>query len=158
MPIKHATKDKLKDYTVTRCRRKQGCTLNLQGIQPYQRTIVDCDEYRKQVNPDHKICDYIIVCELQKTSVSVIEMKSKTFSATAVKEQLQQGARLAELWLGDEQIDVFLPAMLSSGGHRHQLKELANQRVLFRNTPYPISAKQHHRVTLRQLLQEAEAR
>ena len=158
MAIKQATKDKLKDYTVARCRRKQGCTLNLQGIQPSQRTIVDCDEYRKQVNPDHKLCDYIIVCELQKISVSVIEMKSKTFSATAVKEQLQQGARLAESWLSGEQIDVFLPVMLSSGGHKHQLKQLINQKVLFRNTQYPISVKQHHRVTLRQLLQESEAR
>ena len=122
-------------YIVPRCAPKQSCTVDLRGIQPDERVIVDCDKFIAHRNPGHNMCDYIIACELEGDSVSVIEMKSRGVRASEVKEQLQQGARLAEQWVGNAQVDKFVPILMSRGGGK-ELRVLAKQKVNFQGSKH----------------------
>ena len=143
MSLLESLKSKLGDCVVARCSPKQGCSLNLRGIP--QRVIVDCDKYQQQGRnrqlQNCKICDYIIICELPQTSVSVIEMKSGGVKASDVKEQLSGGAGLAEQWLAGNPIDDFLPVLLLKGGSGQELRVLKKQKVSFRGRAYPIKAE-----------------
>ena len=138
MSLLESLKSKIGDYAVDKCSRQQGCSLDLKEIRPDQRVIVDCDVYIEKRRPNHKLCDYIIFCELPQTSVSVIEMKSGGFSARQVAEQLRGGARLADQWLAGTPID-FLPVLLSNSRKGHELRVLKRQKVLFRGKPHSIT-------------------
>ena len=142
MPLLESLASKIGDYVVDRCSRKQGCSLDLRGIQRDQRRIVDCDVYIEKRRPNHKLCDYIIFCELPQTSVSVIEMKSGGFSARQVAEQLRGGAGLADQWLAETPIDDFIPVLLSNSRKGHELRVLKRQKVFFRGKPHSITKKQ----------------
>ena len=113
----------------------------METIRPQQRAIVDCDKYIAHRDPGHKICDYIIACELGSASVSIIEMKSRGIRATQVKEQLQQGARLAENWIGNTSVDKFVPILLSKGGNGKELRVLAKQKITFQGFMQPIKKR-----------------
>lgn len=140
MPLLESLTSKISGYVVDGCSPKQGCSLDLKEIRRDQRRIVDCDLYIEARRPNHKLCDYIIFCELQQISVSVIEMKSGGVKASDVKEQLSGGARLAEQWLAGNPIDDFLPVLLSKGGSGQELKVLKKQKVSFGGKAYPIKA------------------
>ena len=124
-------------YIVPRCAPKQSCTVDLRGIQPDERVIVDCDLMPTTAS---KICDYIVACELANSSVSVIEMKSRGVRASEVKEQLQQGARLAEQWVGNAQVDKFVPILMSRGGGK-ELRMLAKQKINFQGSKHSESVR-----------------
>ena len=113
----------------------------MEGIRPQQRAIVDCDKYIAHRNPRNSMCDYIIGCELEGDSVSFIEMKSHGVKVSQVKEQLQQGARLAESWIGNTSVDKFAPILLSKGGNAKELRVLARQKITFQGFAQSIRTK-----------------
>ena len=113
----------------------------MEGIRPQQRAIVDCDKYIAHRNPGHNMCDYIIGCELEGDSVSVIEMKSSGVRASQVIEQLQQGARLAEGWIGNTSVDNFAPILLSKSRNSNELKVFARQKITFQGFAQSIKTK-----------------
>lgn len=143
MSLRESLTRKLGDCVVAKCSPKQGCSLDLSEIRLGQRVIVDCDKYQQQSRnrqwQNCKICDYIIICEMQQTSVSVIEMKSGGFSARQVAEQLRGGAGLAEQWLAGNHIDDFRPVLLSNSVNGQELRVLKRQKVSFRGRPYSIT-------------------
>lgn len=127
-------------YIVPRCSPKQGCTVDLREVQPEERVIVDCDKFIAHRNPGHNMCDYIIACELENDSISVIEMKSRGVRASEVREQLQQGARLAEQWVGNARVNKFVPILLSKGGGK-ELRVLAKQKINFQGSEHSESIR-----------------
>ena len=122
-----------------RC-RKEGCSLNLQRIRSNDRAIIDCDEYIEQYRPNHKMCDYIVVCDLGEISIVVVEMKGKAPDASDVAEQLRQGARLAAS-ISQTSGEKFLPLLLHQGINPKESTALKKLKVRFRNKEYAISAK-----------------
>ena len=122
-----------------RC-RKERCSLNFQEIGNDDRAIIDCDEYIEQYRPNHKMCDYIVVCELRETSIVVVEMKGKAPDASDVAEQLRQGARLAAR-ISQTNGEKFLPLLLHQGINPKESTALKKFKVRFRNKEYAISAK-----------------
>lgn len=132
-----------------RC-RKERCSLNLQGIEPDDRAIIDCDEYIEQHHPRHKLCDYIVVCDLGEVAVIVIEMKGKAPDTSDVTEQLNQGARLAAR-INQTNGEKFMPLLLHQGINSKEFNALKKLKVRFRNKEYAISAKRCG-VRLRDLL------
>ena len=151
MTVMEALNNRVPQYTVDRCAPKQACNLNLAGIRRHQRTIVDCDKYISHNNPEHNMCDYIVACELGNESVSVVEMKSRGARASQIKEQLQQGARLAENWIGNTSVDKFMPILLSKGGIGKELRVLAKHKITFQGSDHDIK-KRRCGLVLRDLL------
>ena len=138
MSVIQAIQNGARDYLVESCAPKQGCTLNMGQIRPHQRAIVDCDLMPTRPSP---ICDYIIACELGRSTVSVVEMKSGGFRASEVSAQLSSSSRTVENWLSGVQVDEFLPLLLSKGRNRHEMRVLSRQKVRFRGANYPIESR-----------------
>ena len=151
MTVIQVLRNRAHHYIVNRCTPKRACTLNLANIRHHQRAIVDCDKFISKHNPGHNLCDYIVACELGEESVSVVEMKSRGARVSQIKEQLQQGALLAENWIGNTSVDKFLPILLSKGGNGKELRVLAKHKISFQGTDHDIK-KRRCGVVLRDLL------
>ena len=88
--------------------------------------------------PDGRRCDFVFVGEESRGDsaaawVAPIELKSGAFSASAVAEQLQAGADLADQWLPADASFKFVPVVAHGGGiRREKLKALRKTFVTLR--------------------------
>ena len=139
MPLNDILPTTLRTCLSNRC-RKERCSLNLQDIEPDDRAIIDCDEYIERHHPSHKMCDYIVVCDLGEVWIVAVEMKGKNPDTSDVAEQLNQGARLAAR-IGQADGEKFLPLLLHQGIKSKESVALKKLKVRFRNKDYAISAK-----------------
>lgn len=142
MALKGDIEQRFEDCLTNSC-RQQGCTLNLKGSRPTQRTIIDGDRYIERFNPDHRMCDYIIFRYTSNTSVVVVEMKSGGINARQVSDQLHNGAVLAERAIGSTSVGKFVPLLLHKGLGSMEARVLqrSQYRVTFRGHSYLITAK-----------------
>lgn len=119
---------------VTRC-RKENTTVFLDGA-PTPHAVVDLDSSALGLS-ERRRCDYLFVADAPEAGwVAVIELKSRTFSAEGVIEQLKGGAELADEWLPEAVPVNFRPVLV----HRlqtfgmHRKTELDKWRVQFRGS------------------------
>ena len=117
---------------------KEGCSLDLSGIAPSSRIIVDCDEYIKQRRITEKMCDYIIVSNHCGVSITVVEMKGGRLHAKDVVQQISNGAKLAEAITptADERFQALL--LRRKRINSIEYRTLKKYKVRFRNDRYPI--------------------
>lgn len=118
----------------TEC-RKENTTVLLDGA-PTPHAVVDLDSSTLGLS-ERRRCDYLFVADaLEAGWVAVIELKSRTFSAEGVIEQLEGGAELADEWLPEEVPVNFRPVLVhrlrTFGMHRNT--ELDKWRVQFRGS------------------------
>lgn len=118
----------------TEC-RKENTTVLLDGA-PTPHAVVDLDSSTLDLSGRRR-CDYLFVADAPEAGwVAVIELKSRTFNAEGVIEQLQGGAELADEWLPEAVPVNFRPVLV----HRlqtfgmHRKTELDRWRVQFRGS------------------------
>jgi hypothetical protein len=116
----------------TRC-DKDGCRVGLAEAPPV-RVIVDMDCGALPIPDNWKRCDYLFVGEERNaTWVAPIELKSGRLSVSAVLEQLEGGARTANIWL-PQGVSFQLAPVLAHGKkiHRNDLKVLRSRKIQLR--------------------------
>ncbi len=116
----------------TRC-NKDGCRVSLNGA-PQERVIIDMDCDALQIPDDKKKCDYLFVGEEKNTTwVVPIELKSGRLRAREVLEQLEEGVKMADMWL-PQGISFQLVPVLAHGKriHPHDLKVLRSRKIRLR--------------------------
>ena len=116
----------------TRC-NKDGCRVSLNGA-PQERVVIDMDCETLQIPDDKKKCDYLFVGEEKDTTwVVPIELKSGRLRAREVLEQLEEGIKMADMWL-PQGISFQLVPVLAHGKriHPHDLKVLRSRKIRLR--------------------------
>lgn len=116
----------------TRC-NKDGCRVSLNGA-PQERVIIDMDCEALQIPDDQKRCDYLFVGEESSTTwVVPIELKSGGLRAGEVLEQLEEGVRMADMWLPQGTSFQLVPILAHGKGiHPHELKMLRSGKMQLR--------------------------
>ena len=116
----------------THC-NKDKCRVDLAGA-PQVRVIVDMDCDALSIPNNWKRCDYLFVGEERNaTWVAPIELKSGRFSVSAVLEQLEGGARMANRWLPQGATIQFAPVLAHGKTiHRNDLKVLRDKKLQLR--------------------------
>ena len=115
-----------------RC-NKDGCRVSLKGA-PRERVVIDMDCEALQVSDDQKRCDYLFVGEEDNTTwVVPIELKSGRLRAREILEQLEEGVKMADVWL-PQGISFQLVPVLAHGKriHPHDLKVLRSRKIRLR--------------------------
>ena len=127
----------LRSCLSNRC-SKESCSLDLRGIKPSNRIIIDCDEYIKQRRITQKMCDYIVVHDLRGVSITVVEMKGGRLHAKDVAQQISNGAKLAEAITptAGEHFQALL--LRRKRINSIEYRTLKRYQVRFRNDRYPI--------------------
>ena len=116
----------------TRCDR-DGCRVDLKGA-PKKRVIIDMDCEALPIPANKKRCDYLFVGEDPNTTwVIPIEMKSGGLRASEVLGQLEEGVRVANMWLPQGNSFQFVPVLAHGKGiHRNELKILRSKEIQLR--------------------------
>jgi hypothetical protein len=120
------------DCHETRC-DKDGCRIDLTGAPPMS-VLVDMDCDALSIPNNWKRCDYLFVGEERNaTWVAPIELKSGRLSVSQVLEQLEGGARTANIWL-PQGVSFQLAPVLAHGKtiHRNDLKVLRARKIQLR--------------------------
>lgn len=115
-----------------RC-EKDKCRIDLAEA-PRVRVIVDMDCNVLPIPPAEKRCDYLFVGEDHKeTWVAPIELKSGRLSVSAVLEQLEGGAGMANRWLPQGVTLQFVPVLAHGKKiHRNDLRALRAEKLRLR--------------------------
>ena len=116
----------------THC-NKDKCRVDLAGA-PQAQVIVDMDCDALSIPDDWKRCDYLFVAEDRDAIwVVPIELKSGRLSVSAVLEQLEGGARMANRWLPQGATIQFAPVLAHGKTiHRNALKRLRAKKLQLR--------------------------
>ena len=116
----------------THC-NKDKCRVDLAGA-PQVRVIVDMDCNALSIPNNWKRCDYLFVGEERnETWVAPIELKSGRLSVSAVVEQLEGGARMANRWLPQGATIQFAPVLAHGKTiHRTDLNTLRSKKLQLR--------------------------
>ena len=98
------------------------------------RVIVDMDCDALSIPNNWKRCDYLFIGEERNAIwVAPIELKSGRFSVSAVLEQLEGGARMANRWLPQGATIQFAPVLAHGKTiHRNGLKALRDKKLQLR--------------------------
>ncbi len=121
---------------------EEGCSVSLDGIQPANRVVVDCREFKRRFRYSDRLCDCVVICDLNDISVSVIELKSGGIDASQVIGQIRNGTRLVEEWIGGANVRTFLPLLVHSKGiHAKQWNVLRKKqnKIVFGGKAFPVS-------------------
>ena len=123
----------------THC-NKDKCRVDLAEAPPV-RIIVDMDCDALSIPNNWKRCDYLFVGEERNAIwVAPIELKSGRFSVSAVLEQLEGGARMANRWLPQGVALQFAPVLAHGKTiHRNDLKALRDKKLQLRGQRKGIS-------------------
>lgn len=124
----------------TECRK--GTTTVLLDGAPTPHTVVDLDTPNLGLSQSRR-CDYLFVADTPDSSwIAAIELKSRSFRAERVVEQLQAGTDLADEWLPDSVPVNFRPVLVhrlrTLGPHRRVALE--RWRVRFRGDRVKVRA------------------
>lgn len=114
------------DCTTSRC-SDSGCSVTL----PQGAVCISGSLF--QAHHDHatKLCDCIIlITSATQHWGAVVELKSGSLDARAVKEQLQSGANLAALHLGSTA--RLVPVLAHNGIHAMETRVIKKERIKFR--------------------------
>ena len=116
----------------TRCNR-DGCRVALRGV-PQKRIIVDMDCKALQIPNGRKRCDYLFVGEEPNTTwVVPIELKGGGWKASEALEQIEEGVRIADMWLPRGTSFQFVPVLVhGKGTHRNELRKLRSRKMRLR--------------------------
>ena len=96
--------------------------------------LVDMDCNALSIPNNWKRCDYLFVGEERNaTWVAPIELKSGRLSVSQVLEQLEGGARMANIWL-PQGVSFQLAPVLAHGKtiHRNDLRVLRSRKIQLR--------------------------
>lgn len=92
--------------------RKDGCGISLEGM-PSSRLIIDFDKPCSPLGKKEKRCDYLLVADDDsKGLVAALELKSGSYKAGEVLEQLRAGARAAENLVPERMKVRFRPVLV----------------------------------------------
>ena len=75
--------------TRTKC-KETGCSLKTNGI---QCVVIDAEQYQ---HSDARMCDCVVVVDRGHFIIGVCELKSGRYQIRKIKEQLDEGVKLAE--------------------------------------------------------------
>lgn len=118
--------------------QKQGCIVLLKDA-PKPHLTIDFDKPGSPLSQEDVRCDYLFVADDADVSgwVVPLELKSGTFKANSVTQQLQAGARAAERLVSRRMAVNFRPVLAYGGGmnkaQRSKLRE-DDSKVKFHET------------------------
>lgn len=118
----------------TRDCNKDGCSISVRTATP-KKILIDLDRSTLHIPRNQKRCDYVFIGEKNKKSWIVpIELKSSTFKAADVPDQLQGGADEVDTWLPSEAHFLFVPVLVhgESSGITRELRKLRSAKVTMR--------------------------
>ena len=119
-----------------------GCRVDMTGI-PRERVLVDVDQAFRVHQRIGKRCDKMLFHgnSTEDTLVAVLmELKSGTFKATDVSQQLQGGAHFAATLIPRDIQTICIPLVFHGERvHRAQSGKLKDATVRFRNQRVPIT-------------------
>jgi len=96
-----------------------GCKLLVGTVKLDYLVILDLDEYvRFYADNNGKICDFIVFYCEGDIIVCAAELKSGSFKAKEVKDQIQEGARIAERILSRHLTNKFYPVLVRNRSKR----------------------------------------
>ena len=124
---------------VQRC-KKAGCSIDLRGMDPQVRVIVDMDCRELGIPGDQKRCDYVVFSSYERIKwVIPMEMKRGKL-AESVTEQIQAGVDFADKEFIPEGSRIKLQPLCVVGGGCRQTayQEIRQAKVKFRNREYGI--------------------
>ena len=122
-----------------RC-KKAGCSIDLRGMDPQARAIVDMDCRELGVPGDQKRCDYVVFSSYKRIKwVIPMEMKRGKLD-DSVAEQIQAGVDFADKKFIPEGSGMELQPLcvVGGGGKRATCQEIRRAKVKFRNREYGI--------------------
>lgn len=116
--------------------QRGSCLLDCSGL---DAAILDCDKVDELSNSGRKRCDFLVWARGDLAFGAAVEMKSASWRAKDVQEQLQAGADLLDKLAGQSEVRSFLPLLLHKAiSHRAQITSLLNKKVTFRKVAYRI--------------------
>ena len=122
-----------------RC-KKAGCSIDLGGMGPQARVIVDMDCRELGIPGDQKRCDYVVFSSYKRIKwVIPMEMKRGKL-AESVTEQIQAGVDFADKKFIPEGSGMELQPLCVVGGRcrRAAYQKIGRAKVKFRNRKYKI--------------------
>ena len=123
-----------------RCDRDD-CKVSLAETPP-ERVLIDMDCRNHQIQDDQKRCDYLFIGEENNTRwVAPIELKSgRVKSVTAVRNQLEGGAKVANGWLRKSIPFKFVPVLVHGKSiHPFDIKRLRAKKIQLRGKKVAIA-------------------
>ncbi|MCY4363479.1 MAG: hypothetical protein OXE42_15085 [Gammaproteobacteria bacterium] len=108
--------------------------MSLVGAPP-KRVVIDMDCRNHQVQDDQNRCDYLFIGEENNTRwVAPIELKSgRVKSVTAVRKQLEGGAKAADDWLKKSIPFQFIPVLVHGKTiQKNDLRRLRSEIIQLR--------------------------
>ena len=122
----------------------RGCRVDMAGV-PRERVVIDVDAAFPGNRITGKRCDRILVytdATKNRLVVAFIELKSGTFKATDVFEQLQGSVDLFSDLIPQVLETTCIPILFHGKGvSKLQLKDINRTPVRFRNQRFPIRLK-----------------
>ncbi len=122
----------------------RGCRVDMAGV-PRERIVVDVDLAFPANRVTSKRCDRILIygdTSKNKLVMALIELKSGTFKATDVSEQLQESVGLLSGLIPQVFEMTCVPVLFHGKGiSKLQLKDINRTPVRFRNQRFPIRLK-----------------
>ncbi len=119
----------------------RGCRVDMTGVPP-ERIVVDVDTAFPAHRSTGKRCDRILFYEdaaKNRLVVVLIELKSGTFKATNVFEQLQESIDFLLDFVPQSAEITCIPVLFHGKGiSKLQLKDINKTPVRFRNQKFPI--------------------
>ena len=119
----------------------RGCQVDMTDV-PRQRIVIDVDLAFKAHRRTGKRCDRILFyvdAEANRLVVVLIELKSGTFKAPDVAEQLQGSADFVSDFIPRDLITTCIPIVFHGKGiHPAQRPRLKNLKVRFRNQEFSV--------------------
>lgn len=134
-----SVRDQVARGCVVSRRRKEGCSVSLQGA-PAIRLIIDCDKPGGPLQQNETRCDYLFFGQDsgQADWVVALELKGRAMDASVVIGQLQAGARAAERPVPPDSSVTFRPIVASKGGRKTERRAMREGRVRFRGVSEPV--------------------
>ena len=122
----------------------RGCRVDMTGV-PRERIVVDVDLAFPANRATGKRCDRILIygdTAKNRLVMALIELKSGTFKATDVSEQLQESVGLLSGLIPQVFEMTYVPVLFHGKGiSKLQLRDINRTPVRFRNQRFPIRLK-----------------
>ncbi len=138
----------------------KNCQVDMDNV-PRERVVVDVDLAFEAHGETGKHCDRIL-CYISPTQnslvVALIELKSGTFSASDVGDQLRNSAKFVHNLLPKDSEIICVPILFhGSGNHKSQFRKLRREKINFGGKPNLISKNRcNAKQNLASVLQEAK--
>lgn len=118
------------------------CKLLIGALESDCLAILDLDKYIQTCgNNDHKMCDFLVFYYDGGIVVCTTELKGGSIKAKNARDQIQEGAWLAEKILSGHQTKGFYPVLVHNRSKRLDsvdYKLLQNTRIEFQSVEYYI--------------------